>query len=149
MVPRQPMGRAKADGDVVAGVDFGTFSVRVTLFCRGRQGARARQSPNIRCTGRDDDPDHATQSHDDQMTALASAIQKVLTDSGVAGTDIAALAIDTTGSSVIMVGEGLQPLGDYYLWCDHRAKAEAQEITELAHQRWAGGDRLVRRRLFP
>ena len=30
--------------------------------------------------------------------------------------------------------EGMVPLDDYYLWCDHRAHAEAQEITEKAHQ---------------
>jgi len=27
----------------------------------------------------------------------------------------------------------MQPLNEYYLWCDHRAKKEAAEITELAH----------------
>ena len=55
------------------------------------------------------------------------------------------MAVDTTGSSVVMVGEGLAPLDEYYLWCDHRAKTEAQEITALAHAtgleaiRWCGG----------
>lgn len=39
----------------------------------------------------------------------------------------------------------LEPLDDYYLWCDHRAKEEAREITELAHREhleaieWSGG----------
>jgi L-ribulokinase len=39
----------------------------------------------------------------------------------------------------------MQPLNDYYLWCDHRAKEEAQQITALAHQEhleaidWCGG----------
>jgi L-ribulokinase len=39
----------------------------------------------------------------------------------------------------------MQPLDDYYLWCDHRAKSEAREITELAHREgleaidWCGG----------
>lgn len=129
---------------VVAGVDFGTLSVRVTLFSSsGRSlGSASAEYPLHR---RRNDPDHATQSHDDQMTALASAFRKVLEESGVPGHDVAALAIDTTGSSVIMVGEGLKPLDDYYLWCDHRAKAEAQEITEQAHREgleaidWCGG----------
>ncbi len=56
-----------------------------------------------------------------------------LAKAGVAGDQIAALAIDTTGSSVIPVDKNLQPLGEYYLWCDHRAKSEAAEITEAAH----------------
>ncbi len=34
-----------------------------------------------------------------------------------------ALALDTTGSTVIPVGEGLVPLDDYYLWADHRAQS--------------------------
>jgi len=43
------------------------------------------------------------------------------------------------------VDAALQPLDDYYLWCDHRAHKEAREITELAHQQkleaieWCGG----------
>ena len=40
------------------------------------------------------------------------------------------------------------PLDDYYLWCDHRAKNEAAEITELAHREKLPADRLVRRRLL-
>jgi L-ribulokinase len=46
---------------------------------------------------------------------------------------------------VIPVGKNLQPLDDYYLWCDHRAKAEAAEITAAAHREklaaidWCGG----------
>src|SRR4030095_7314567 len=94
---------------------------------------------------RKNDPDFAPQSHDDHMRAFTAALKAALTESGVAGRDIVALAADTTGSSVLMVGEGLQPLGDYYLWCDHRAKAEAEEITALAHQQnleaiaWCGG----------
>lgn len=129
---------------VVAGVDFGTLSVRVTLFSDAGK-ALGNASAEYPLHRRRDDPDHATQSHDDQMNALASAFRGVLAESGVQGSDVAALAVDTTGSSVVMVGEGLRPLGDYYLWCDHRAKAEAQEITERAHRdgleaiHWCGG----------
>jgi L-ribulokinase len=58
---------------------------------------------------------------------------------------VEALALDTTGSSVVVVDEALQPLDDYYLWCDHRAFREAQEITAQAHAmhleaiNWCGG----------
>lgn len=128
----------------VAGIDFGTLSVRVTLFDETgcRLGHAVADYPLHR---RDNDPDFATQSHDDHMAALTQAMQTALQDSGVAGADIVALAADTTGSSVLMVGEGMRPLGDYYLWCDHRAKAEAEEITALAHKQgleaidWCGG----------
>jgi L-ribulokinase len=55
------------------------------------------------------------------------------------------LAIDTTGSSVVPVGPGLEPLDDYYLWCDHRAWEEAALITATAARldleaiQWCGG----------
>jgi L-ribulokinase len=92
-----------------------------------------------------EDPDHATQSHADHMTALVTATRNALGAAGVKGDEIAALAVDTTGSSVIAVDEHLQPLDDYYLWCDHRAWKEASEITAAAaHSRieaieWCGG----------
>ncbi len=131
-------------GITVAGVDFGTLSVRVTLLNseRGRLGTASAEYPLHR---KREDPDYATQSHDDQMNALVAATRKVLAESGVDGQAVAAIALDTTGSSVIMVGAGLKPLGEYYLWCDHRAKLEAQQITALAHEEkleaieWCGG----------
>ena len=129
---------------IVAGVDFGTLSVRVTLVDsrKGPIGTASSQYPLHR---KREDPNYATQSHDDQMKALAAATREVLKMTGVNGADVAAIAIDTTGSSVIPVGEGLVPLDDYYLWCDHRAFEEAVEITEKAHKlgfegiEWCGG----------
>ncbi|MBZ6075145.1 ribulokinase [Microvirga puerhi] len=129
---------------IVAGVDFGTLSVRVTLVDdqSGPIGFGTAEYPLHRKRG---DPDYATQSHADHMDALTAAMRKALTSAGLDGHEVAALAIDTTGSSVVMVGENLEPLDDYYLWCDHRAKEEAEQITRLAHQegleaiRWCGG----------
>ena len=60
-------------------------------------------------------------------------------------TKLPRLAIDTTGSSVIPVGEKLEPLNEYYLWRDHRGWREAALITETAHRtgleaiNWCGG----------
>jgi L-ribulokinase len=94
---------------------------------------------------RGDDPDFATQSHADQMTALAAATREALRSTSVDGDSVAAIALDTTGSSVIPVGAALEPLDEYYLWCDHRAFAEAEEITAKAHALgfegidWCGG----------
>ncbi len=129
---------------VVAGVDFGTLSVRVSIFDsdRGRLGAGVAEYPLARRKG---DPDFATERHADHMSALALATRRALADAGVAGADVRAIAIDTTGSSVVPVGEGLEPIDDYYLWCDHRAWREAREITAKARERrlpaldWCGG----------
>jgi L-ribulokinase len=129
---------------IVAGVDFGTLSVRVTLV-HSQNGPIGTASAEYPLHRRRDDPDFATQSHQDQMAALVRATRAVLEKTGVAGEDIAAIALDTTGSSVVVVGEGLEPLDEYYLWCDHRAKSEAEEITARAHAvgleaiDWCGG----------
>jgi L-ribulokinase len=129
---------------IVAGVDFGTLSVRVSIVDSGR-GMLASAVAEYPLHRRRDDPDFATQSHADHMRALAEATRKAVAAAGVAGDAVAAIALDTTGSSVVPVGEGMVPLDDYYLWCDHRAKREAAEITEWAHREklpaieWCGG----------
>ncbi len=128
---------------IVAGVDFGTLSVRVTLMGDGgRLGTAVAGYPLVRSR---ENPDQATQSHDAQMAALVEAMRKVIAECGVDPMTVEAVALDTTGSSVIPVDAGMQPLDDYYLWCDHRAKLEAQQITAMAHAtgleaiQWCGG----------
>jgi len=116
---------------IVAGVDFGTLSVRVSLFddAKGRLSSATAEYPLHR---KKEDPDHATQSHADHMRALATAVREAVAKAGIPGESVGAIAIDTTGSSVIPVDDQLNPIGDYYLWCDHRAWHEANEITTHA-----------------
>jgi L-ribulokinase len=129
---------------IVAGVDFGTLSVRVSIVDseKGRIGSATADYPLFR---KKEDPDYATQRHRDHMNSLVSATRDALEAAGVDGKDVLALALDTTGSSVVPVNERLEPLDDYYLWCDHRAKREAAEITAAANQSkvaaidWCGG----------
>ena len=129
---------------IVAGVDFGTLSVRVSILDseRGRLGAAVAEYPLHR---QRQDPDFATQAHADHMRALAVATRQAVKEAGIRGEQVEAIALDTTGSSVVPVDAQMQPLDDYYLWCDHRAKSEAREITELAHREgleaidWCGG----------
>jgi len=120
-------------GVLVAGADFGTLSVRVSIVdsVAGVVGHGVAEYAMHRVPG---DPDFATQSHDAHMQGLAAATREAVRVAGVQGSDIRAMAIDTTGSTVIPVGEGLRPLDDYYLWCDHRAAGEAARITEIANQ---------------
>ena len=129
---------------IVAGVDFGTLSVRVSVVDSER-GLLATALAEYPLHRKREDPEYATQSHDDQMRALATATREAIGKAQISGDQVQALAVDTTGSSVIPVGKNLQPLDEYYLWCDHRAKAEAAEITEAAHReglqaiQWCGG----------
>ncbi len=128
----------------VAGVDFGTLSVRVSIVDdeRGRLGSGVAEYPLQRSR---QDPDLATQRHEDHLRALVEAMHAAVTTAGVDGRRIAALAVDTTGSTVVPVGKALEPLDDYYLWCDHRAWREAAEITAKAQEtglaaiEWCGG----------
>lgn len=129
---------------IVAGVDFGTLNVRVSIVdsVQGRLSSATAEYPLVR---RKDDPDHATQSHAAHMQALAAAMREAIRQAGVDGREILAIALDTTGSSVVPVGDGLAPLDDYYLWCDHRARDEAALITRVARAekleaiQWCGG----------
>jgi L-ribulokinase len=72
-------------------------------------------------------------------------MRDVLAQTGIDGASVEAIALDTTGSSVVPVDAHMQPLDDYYMWCDHRAQEEAKQITKLAHERgleaieWCGG----------
>jgi L-ribulokinase len=129
---------------IVAGVDFGTLSVRVSIVDsqRGRLGTAVEEYPLHR---KREDPDYATQAHADHMRALAAATRKAVASAGISGELVEAIALDTTGSSVVPVDAHMQPLNEYYLWCDHRAHEEAQQITALAHAEnleaieWCGG----------
>jgi L-ribulokinase len=129
---------------IVAGVDFGTLSVRVSIVDSERRllASAISEYPLHR---KHEDPDFATQSHADHMRALVEATRQAVKSAGITGDQVQSIALDTTGSSVIPVGDGLVPLDDYYLWCDHRAKQEAAQITELARRemleaiQWCGG----------
>lgn len=129
---------------IVAGVDFGTLNVRVSIVDseRGMLASAVSEYPLHR---KREDPEYATQSHEDHMRALTAATREAIKQAGIRGDEIEAIALDTTGSSIIAVGKDLRPLDEYYLWCDHRAKGEAEEITAAAHQQlleaieWCGG----------
>ena len=129
---------------IVVGVDFGTMSVRATIVHseRGRLGSGTAPYPVLR---RRDDADFAAQRHEDHCRALEAAVHRALESAAVPGHAIEALALATTGSSVVLVDEQLRPLDDYYLWCDHRAWREAADITAAAREaglpalEWCGG----------
>ncbi|MEO5797817.1 MAG: ribulokinase, partial [Gemmatimonadales bacterium] len=88
---------------IVAGVDFGTQSVRVALVdsTRGPLGSGVAEYPVRRDPK---NPDFATQSHRDHMDALVLAMSRALAAAAVPGHEVAALALDTTGSTVVIVG---------------------------------------------
>ena len=67
---------------IVAGVDFGTLSVRVSIVdsARGLLGSAVAEYPLHR---KREDPEYATQSHDDHMRALAGATREAVSKAGI------------------------------------------------------------------
>ena len=63
-------GAVKVLMAIVAGVDFGTLSVRVSIVDSER-GLLATALGEYPLHRKREDPEYATQSHDDQMRALA------------------------------------------------------------------------------
>lgn len=116
---------------IVAGVDFGTGGVRVTI-ADAADGALGSASAPLAVRTNPADPLEATQRHADHLVALERAFADALRRSGVDGRSVGALAIATTGSTVLPIDAHFQPIGDYYLWSDHRAWREAAEITAAA-----------------
>ena len=130
---------------VVAGVDFGTLSVRVTLVdtAKGRLGSGTAEYPLHR---KKEDPDYATQSHDDHMRALAEAVAARPGSSESSGRSrLPRWQLIPPAPASFRLAKNSQPLNEYYLWCDHRGWREAALITETAHRtgleaiNWCGG----------
>jgi L-ribulokinase len=83
---------------IVAGVDFGTLSVRVSLL-DSQSGRLSTASSAYPLHRRREDPDFATQSHDDQMEALVNATREAIQKAGIDGNDVVALARPPARSS--------------------------------------------------
>ena len=72
---------------IVAGVDFGTLSVRVSLVDSGR-GLIASSVSEYPLHRKKEDPEYGTQSHDDHMRALAAATRQAVKEAGIHGENL-------------------------------------------------------------
>ena len=135
------------------GLDFGTNSVRalildvttgeeiaseVAAYPGGEKGILLDES----------NPHLARQHPGDYLLSMEKAARAVLVKakgSGVAPEDVKGIGVDATGSTPLPVDKHLMPLGmkpgfknnlnaQAWLWKDHTAAEEAQEITALAKQ---------------
>ncbi len=131
------------------GLDFGTASVRaVVVDCSS--GAELGEGEAQYRHGRDGvvgdptDPQVARQDASDYLEGLRSAVRDVLaaaeSESGFDRRDIVGIGVGTTGSTPIPVDSDGQPVvfdprfrsdptAMAWLWKDHTAHAEAEEIT--------------------
>lgn len=132
---------------IVAGVDFGSDSVRVVMAegATGRTVSQAscaypRWSQRLYCN---DEISQFRQHPLDYIEAFTAAFTAALRDAGEhAGGRLRAIGIDTTGSTPCPVdGAGVplalkpefahNPNAMFHLWKDHTAIAEAEEINAV------------------
>ncbi len=138
----------------VIGLDFGTDSVRAVLV-DAANGATLATHVHWYKRWREGKYCDASQSMFrqhvlDHLEGIESTITAVVKTSGVDGSSIKGICIDTTGSSPVPVDEHgvalcLKPEFEHnpnammVLWKDHTAIKEAEEINQLARS-WGGID---------
>jgi len=103
--------------------------VRVSLVDSER-GPIGAGTASIHCIEKKKDPDLRRSGMPIIWMRLVLAMRKALATAGVKGEQVAAIALDTTGSSVGSGGKRARALDDYYLWCDHRAWRERHRLRK-------------------
>ncbi|MBM3598648.1 MAG: FGGY-family carbohydrate kinase [Alphaproteobacteria bacterium] len=129
---------AGQDAFVVA-VDVGSASARAGVFDgTGRMLARATASILINRP----QADHAEHSSADIWSAVATVTRRALAEAGVTPASVRGLSFDATCSLAVFDAGGkpvtVSTSGDsswnVVMWADHRATAEAEEITATGHR---------------
>ncbi|MFP4229482.1 MAG: ribulokinase, partial [Salinivenus sp.] len=148
------MTTSASNGPYAIGLDYGTQSVRA-LIVDVQNGAEIGTGVFSYPSGDGgvyvdpDDPNLARQEPQDYLDGLEESVQKALDDArdhpGFQPDAVVGLGVDTTGSTPLPVdAEGRSIAFDErfkddlnakaWLWKDHTAHAEAEEITETARE---------------
>src|SRR5947207_9042842 len=109
----------------VIGIDGGTESLRAHVFdITGRSvgGAVSYYDTVFPAPGR------AEQDPRDWWRAIGEAVRGAVRAAQVDASDIAALALDTTSATVVLVDQAGNPLRRAILWMDVRAEEEASVV---------------------
>jgi len=110
----------------VIGIDGGTESLRAFVFdLEGRQRGSAA-TPYATDFPR---PGWAEQNPADWWAALGASVKGALSEAGIAGQDVLALALDTTSCSVVALDGDGQPVRPAMIWMDVRAAQEAGAVA--------------------
>ncbi len=130
------------------GLDYGTGSLRALLVDLDA-GAEVAQAVAGYAHGEDGvlldprEPDLARQHPPDYLEALRQVVPQVLRESGAQPAQVLGIGVDTTGSTPIPVDREGRALAEHaefarelaaqaWLWKDHTAQAEAEELTARA-----------------
>lgn len=132
--------------DHLVAVDIGTGSARAAVF--DRSGALLAKASFPILMNRAS-ASHAEHDSEDIWNAVTASVRQARAEAGIGREKIAAIAFDATCSLVVRGGHGAQlsvsPCGnprlDTLVWLDHRAMAEADELTASGHRlvSFAGG----------
>jgi L-ribulokinase len=132
------------------GVDFGTNSVRAVV-ASAEDGRLLGQCVEAYRGGEGGvvldprDPNLARQDPREYARGFTSAVSGALAEAGIDPASVVGIGIDTTASTPLPVDERGHPLAEdprfegdpnalAWLWKDHTAHAEAEEITALARR---------------
>lgn len=128
------------------GIDIGSGSVRAGVFTQHGECLAQAAQPIAQFRPR---PGFVEQSSDDIWHCCTQAVRDVICKAGIAASDITALGFDATCSLVALGADGrpvsVSPSEDdqqnIIMWMDHRAIAQAREITDTGHPalRYIGG----------
>jgi FGGY-family pentulose kinase len=123
----------------VVAVDVGSTSARAGVFdARGHRLARAEHAFAVERPL----PDHAEHSSEEIWRAVCAATRSALASAHVPRHEVAGLAFDATCSLAMFDANG-RPVTvsttqrdewNVVMWADHRALAEAEEITATRHR---------------
>lgn len=123
---------------VVIAVDVGSTSARAAVFdARGVRLARAEHGFAVARPL----PDHAEHSAEEIWRAVCAATRSALAAAAIKAERVAGLAFDATCSLAVFDAEGRPVTAsttgrdewNVVMWADHRAIAEAEEITATGH----------------
>ena len=113
-------------GRFLVGVDGGTESLRAGIFdLGGTPVAFAASRYETRFPG----PGRAEQDPRDWWRALGEAVREAMRLARIAPAEIAALAVDTTCCSVVLLDSKGEPVRPALIWMDVRAADEARDLS--------------------
>lgn len=125
--------------DLICAVDVGTLSARAGIFAGdGTMLSRAEMPIELHQPR----GDHAEHDSEGIWRAVCAAVRQARADAGAEADRIAAIGFDATCSLVVRDAAGrpvavsprAQARFDTISWIDHRAIAEAQELTATGHR---------------
>lgn len=125
-------------GDLYIGIDVGTASVRAALF--QNDGTLIAKHVN-KISIHNPQPDYYEQSTENIWDAVVCTVKGIMSSSQVRPNDIKGIGFDSTCSLAVLDTNG-QPLTvshsgknkwNIIMWMDHRAKDQAERISETKH----------------